>query len=241
MINSFDLVIPCYNEAHILENTIKQVVPFMQENFSFQWKIIIADNSSTDATFRIAQELEQKYGGQVVAMHIPIKGRGLALKNAWLTSDAEVCGYMDVDLSTDLTDLRKLVEPFSLGIADITYGSRLHSQSKTSRGWKREIISRSYVFILNFFARLKVSDAQCGFKAIRTEIARDILPLVEDNGWFFDSELLIIAQHNSMKIIEVPVTWTDDPDSRVDIFKTAIIDLKGIWRVLRGGIPKIYE
>ncbi|MBA01679.1 MAG: hypothetical protein CL752_04625 [Chloroflexi bacterium] len=241
MIDSFDLVIPCYNEEHVLENTIDQVVPFMQQNFNFQWKIIIADNASTDATFKIAKKLEQKYKNQVVAMHIPLKGRGLALKNAWLTSDAEVCGYMDVDLSTDLADLKKLVEPFNLGIADITYGSRLSSQSKTSRGWKREIISRSYVFILNFFARLQVSDAQCGFKAISTEVARDILPLIEDSGWFFDSELLIVAQHNSIRILEVPVTWTDDPDSRVDILKTAIIDLKGIWRVLRGGIPKIYE
>ncbi|MBG93137.1 MAG: hypothetical protein CL792_04065 [Chloroflexi bacterium] len=241
MIDSFDLVIPCYNEAHVLENTIEEVVPFMHENFSFHWKIIIADNASTDDTFKIAKNLEKKYQNKVLAMHIPLKGRGLALRNAWLTSDSEVCGYMDVDLSTDLVDLKKLIEPFNLGIADIAYGSRLSPQSNTSRGWKREIISRSYVFLLNFFVRLKVTDAQCGFKAIRTEVARDILPLVEDNGWFFDSELLIIAQHNSMRMFEVPVTWEDDPDSRVDIFKTAMVDLKGIWRVLRGGIPKMYE
>tara|TARA_B100000700_G_scaffold305256_1_gene378918 strand:- start:16126 stop:16851 length:726 start_codon:yes stop_codon:yes gene_type:complete len=241
LIDSFDLVIPCYNEAHVLENTIEEVVPFMHENFSFHWKIIIADNASTDDTFKIAKNLEKKYQNKVLAMHIPLKGRGLALRNAWLTSDSEVCGYMDVDLSTDLVDLKKLIEPFNLGIADIAYGSRLSPQSNTSRGWKREIISRSYVFLLNFFVRLKVTDAQCGFKAIRTEVARDILPLVEDNGWFFDSELLIIAQHNSMRMFEVPVTWEDDPDSRVDIFKTAMVDLKGIWRVLRGGIPKMYE
>ena len=241
MIDSFDLVIPCYNEAHVLENTIEQVVPFMQQNFSFQWKIIIADNASIDDTFKIAQELETKYQNQVFAMRIPLKGRGLALRNAWLTSDAEVCAYMDVDLSTDLAELKNLIEPFHLGIADIAYGSRLNPISNTSRGWKRELISRSYVFILNFFARLQVSDAQCGFKAIRTEIARDILPFVKDNGWFFDSELLILAQHNSIRMFEVPVTWRDDPDSRVDIFKTAVIDLKGIWRVLRGGVPIIYE
>ena len=241
MIDSFDLVIPCYNEAHVLENTIEQVVPFMQQNFSFQWKIIIADNASTDNTFKIAQELEAKYQDQVYAMHIPLKGRGLALRNAWLTSDAEVCAYMDVDLSTDLAELKNLIEPFHSGISDIAYGSRLNPTSNTSRGLKRELISRSYVFILNFFARLQVSDAQCGFKAIRTEVARDILPLVKDNGWFFDSELLILAQHNSIRMFEVPITWRDDPDSRVDILKTAVIDLKGIWRVLRGGVPKIYE
>jgi glycosyltransferase involved in cell wall biosynthesis len=233
-----DLVIPCYNEAHVLPDSVQQTLEFLDRHPEHQWRIVIADNASTDRTLEVARELEVAHPGRVVALHIPVKGRGLALRNAWLTSDATVCAYMDVDLSTDLAHLPDLVDPLAENNADLSFGTRLDSRSETVRGWQRELISRGYVFILRWFGGLKVSDAQCGFKAIRTDAARALLPVVEDTGWFFDSELLLIAQHNGYRLREVPVKWTDDPDSRVNIIKTAMDDLKGLWRLHRGGVPK---
>ena len=234
---SIDLVIPCYNEAHVLPTSIKQTLEFLEAEPTHTWRIVIADNASTDRTLAVAQELEAAHPGKVVALHIPVKGRGLALRTAWLTSDADVCAYMDVDLSTDLQHLPALVDPLAAGSADISYGTRRHPDSQTERGWRREFISRAYIQILRWGGRLRVSDAQCGFKAIRTEVARALLPVVEDTGFFFDSELLIIAQYNGYRLLEVPVKWTDDPDSRVNVWRTAIADLKGLWRLRRGGVP----
>src|SRR5690606_20108660 len=145
------------------------------------------------------------------------KGRGIALRTAWLTSEADVSAYMDVDLSTDLQHVPELVDPIAEGRADLCYGTRLHKRSQTERGLKREFISRSYVLVLNLLGGLKVSDAQCGFKAISREAARALVPLVKDQRWFFDSELLLVAQKNGYRLHEVPVKWTDDPDTRVAI------------------------
>ncbi len=234
---TIDLVIPCYNEAHVLAGSVERTLAFVDQHPEHEWRIVVADNASTDRTLDVARELEAAHPGRVAALHIPVKGRGLALRNAWLTSDAEICAYMDVDLATDLQHLPELVDPLAADVADISFGTRLDPRSETIRGWKREFTSRSYVFILRWFGGLKVSDAQCGFKAIRTEAARALLPVVEDTGWFFDTELLLIAQHNGYRLREVPVKWTDDPDSRVNIVKTATEDLKGLWRLRRGGIP----
>jgi glycosyltransferase involved in cell wall biosynthesis len=233
-----DLVIPCYNEAHVLPDSVQQTLAFLDQHPEHQWRIVIADNASTDRTLGVARELEATHPGRVVALHIPVKGRGLALRIAWLTSDATVCAYMDVDLSTDLAHLPDLVDPLAANEVDLSFGTRLDPRSETVRGWQREFISRCYVFILRWFGGLKVSDAQCGFKAIRTDAARALLPVVEDTGWFFDSELLLVAQHNGYRLCEVPVKWIDDPDSRVNIVRTATGDLKGLWRLRRGGIPK---
>jgi glycosyltransferase involved in cell wall biosynthesis len=233
-----DLVIPCYNEAHVIADSIRSTLSFLDEHPEHEWRIVVADNASTDGTLDAACELEAAHPGLVVVLHIPVKGRGLALRTAWLTSDAEICAYMDVDLSTDLKHLPELIDPLAADEADLSFGTRLDPLSETVRGWRREFTSRAYVFILRWFGGLKVSDAQCGFKAIRTDAARALLPVVEDTGWFFDSEMLLIAQQNGYRLCEVPVKWTDDPDSRVDIIKTATDDLKGLWRLRRGGVPK---
>ena len=235
---SVDLVIPCYNEAHVLAGSVERTLAFLEEHPEHQWRIVIADNASTDRTLELARDLEASHPGRVVALHVPVKGRGLALRNAWLTSDADVCAYMDVDLSTDLQQLPALIGPLADGRADLSLGTRLHRDSQTERGWRRELISRIYVQILRRFGGLRVSDAQCGFKAIRTEVARALLPVVEDTGFFFDSELLIVAQDNGFRLAEVPVKWTDDPDSRVNVWRTAVADLRGLWRLRRGGIPR---
>lgn len=232
-----DLVIPCYNEAHVLAGSVDRTLAFLDTHPEHQWRIVIADNASTDRTLEVARELESIHPGRVVALHIPVKGRGLALRSAWITSDADICAYMDVDLATDLQHLPALIDPLAAGEADLSFGTRLHRDSQTERGWKRELISRIYIRILRYGGGLRVSDAQCGFKAIRTEVARALLPVVEDTGFFFDSELLLVAQHAGLRFVEVPVKWTDDPDSRVNVWRTAIADLKGIWRMRRGGVP----
>jgi glycosyltransferase involved in cell wall biosynthesis len=236
---SVDVVIPCYNEEHVLAGSVERVLAFCDGRPEHKWRVVVADNASTDGTLDVARELEAAHAGRVAALSVPVKGRGIALRTAWLTSPADVACYMDVDLSTDLVHLPELVDPIAAGEADVTFGSRLAEGAQTERGWRREFISRSYVFILNHVGGLKVSDAQCGFKGISTEVARNIVPLVRDNAWFFDSELLLIAQENGYRLREVPVRWTDDPDSRVAIVSTAMEDLKGVWRLRRGGVPRV--
>tara|TARA_Y100000588_G_scaffold392477_1_gene504586 strand:+ start:2600 stop:3340 length:741 start_codon:yes stop_codon:yes gene_type:complete len=235
---SVDLVIPCYNEAHVLEGSIDRLLSFLAGRSEHDWRIIVADNASTDSTLQVARKLEEAHSRLLVVLHIPVKGRGLALRNAWLTSSADICAYMDVDLSTDLQHLPSLIDPLARQEADLCFGTRLHDDSQTERSFRREFISRSYVWILRRFGGLRVTDAQCGFKAIRTEVARSLLPVVEDTGFFFDSELLIVAQENNFRLLEVPVKWIDDPDSRVNIWQTALNDLRGLWRVRRGGVPR---
>lgn len=233
-----DLVIPCYNEEHVLAGSVRQVLGWCDGHPQHQWRVVVANNASTDRTLEVARELEAEYPGRVAALQIPVKGRGIALRTAWLTSDADVLAYMDVDLSTDLDHIPELVDPIARGEVDLAYGTRLDKHSQTNRSLKREITSRGYVFILRL-AGLKVSDAQCGFKAISREAARALVPLVQDTQWFWDSELLWVAQENGYRMLEIPVRWVEDPDTRVKILKTARDDLKGIWRLKRGGIPRV--
>ena len=234
-----DLVLPVYNEEAILERSTETVLAWTDEHPEHEGRIGIADNASVDRTRAIAEELEASYPGRVTLLHIPVKGRGIALRIAFLTSHADVSAYMDVDLSTDIKHIPELVDPIATGRVDIAYGTRLHADSQTARGWRREAISRSYVQILRRLAGLRVTDAQCGFKAISRGAARELVPLVEDTQWFFDSELLLIAQENGYRLREVPVRWVEDRDSRVAIARTAMEDLHGIWRLRRGGVPRV--
>jgi putative flippase GtrA len=177
----------------------------------------------------------------VRAVHLDRKGRGRALRTVWTQSEADVVAYMDVDLATDLRALLPLVAPLFSGHSDVAIGSRLAHGATVERGTKREFISRTYNLILKAALRNRFSDAQCGFKAIRADVARRLLPMVQDTGWFFDTELLVLAERAGLRIHEVPVDWVDDPDSRVDIVSTAVEDLKGIVRVgrtlARGELP----
>jgi glycosyltransferase involved in cell wall biosynthesis len=234
-----DLVLPVYNEERILESSVERTLDFLAGHPEYQWRLVVANNASTDGTLEVARALEQRLPGQVAALHIPVKGRGIALRTAWLTSDADVLAYMDVDLSTDLRHLSELVDPIAAGEADLTYGTRLDPRSETERSVKREVTSRGYVLLLRYLAGLRVSDAQCGFKAISREAARALVPLVKDTQWFFDSELLLVAQRNGYRLREVPVRWIEDRDSRVNIVKTIREDLGGIWRMRRDGVPRV--
>jgi glycosyltransferase involved in cell wall biosynthesis len=193
---------------------------------------VIADNASTDATPEIAARLAREIDG-VRLLRLEEKGRGRALRAAWSTSEADVATYMDVDLSTNLESLLPLVAPLVSGHSDIAIGTRLARQSHVRRRWKREILSRGYNALVHAGFGAGFSDAQCGFKAIRTPVARRLLPLVADDGWFFDTELLLLAERNGLRIHEVPVDWVEDLDSRVDLIPTILHDLQGLWRVRR--------
>ncbi len=226
-----EIVVPVYNEAAQLEERITALRTFLDTSFPFRALVTVVDNASTDDTALVAAELAARMRG-VAAMHLPRKGRGYALREAWSTSDAPVVAYMDVDLSTSLPALLPLVAPLLSGHRDVAIGSRLARGAHVVRGPKRELISRSYNLLLKLTLRGRFSDAQCGFKALRRDAAQKLLPLVEDNEWFFDTELLVTAERMGLRIGEVPVDWVDDPDSRVNIVSTAADDLRGVWRLL---------
>jgi putative flippase GtrA len=227
-----EIVVPVFNEERGLETSVRALHTYLNEHFTVTWAVTIADNASTDRTWSIAEQLAASLPG-VTCLHLDQKGRGRALRTAWTASAAQVVAYMDVDLSTDLDALLPLVAPLLTGHSDVAIGSRLAANARVVRGPKREFISRGYNLILRTALRAGFTDAQCGFKAVRTTVARELLPLVEDQGWFFDTELLVLAEHNGLRIHEVPVDWVDDPVSRVDIVRTATDDLRGVWRMIR--------
>ncbi len=233
MTKTVEFVIPVYNEEVDLAASVRRLDDALAVSFPYEYRITIADNASTDGTWAIAQRLINERPS-VHAVHLDLKGRGRALKQVWLASEADVVAYMDVDLSTDLKAVLPLIAPLVTGHSDIAIGSRLAKGSQVVRGPKREFISRTYNLILRGTLQVGFSDAQCGFKAIRTDVARDLLPLVEDNNWFFDTEMLVLAQRAGLRIHEVPVDWTDDPGTTVNIVATATEDLRGIWRLLKG-------
>jgi glycosyltransferase involved in cell wall biosynthesis len=225
-----DVVVPVFNEELALAPSIRRLHHFLSSEFPFDWRIVIADNASTDGTRLIADRLARDLPG-VTVRRLDQKGRGRAVRAAWSASRADVVCYMDVDLSTDLRGLLPLVAPLVSGHSDIAIGSRLARGARIVRGPKRELISRGYNLLLRTVLRARFTDAQCGFKAARRETLAGLLPQVEDDGWFFDTELLVLAQRQGLRIHEVPVDWVDDPDSRVAIVPTAIEDLKGVARL----------
>jgi putative flippase GtrA len=226
-----EIVVPVYNEEPALEPSVRRLHRYLRAEFPFSWRIVIADNASTDATAAIASELARELPS-VSFLRLERKGRGRALRAAWSLSAAQVVCYMDVDLSTDLRALLPLVAPLLSGHSDLAIGTRLARGARVVRGPKREVISRTYNRLLRTVLRARFSDAQCGFKAVRTDLLEDLLPEVRDDGWFFDTELLVVAQWRGLRIHEVPVDWIEDPDSRVQIVRTAVDDLRGVARLM---------
>jgi glycosyltransferase involved in cell wall biosynthesis len=237
---ALDVVVPVHNEEADLAASVRRLHAHLTGGFPYRFRITIADNASTDGTLAVAERLAAELP-EVRAVHLAEKGRGRALRTVWSRSDAPVLAYLDVDLSTDLAALAPLVAPLLSGHSDLAIGTRLHRGSRVVRGAKREVISRGYNLILRGTLATRFSDAQCGFKAIRADVAAGLLPLVEDGGWFFDTELLVLAERTGLRIHEVPVDWVDDPDSRVDIVSTAVADLRGVVRLslalLSGRLP----
>jgi putative flippase GtrA len=227
-----DVVVPVHNEEADLPGSVRRLHQHLSNQLPYSFRITVADNASTDRSFEVAAELAHELD-HVRVVHLREKGRGRALRDVWSRSDAAVLAYMDVDLSTDLNALLPLVASLVSSHSDVAIGTRLARGSRVVRGTKREVISRSYNLLLHGTLATKFSDAQCGFKAIRRDVAEQLLPLVEDTGWFFDTELLVLAERSGLRIHEVPVDWVDDPDSRVDVLATALADLRGVARVGR--------
>jgi glycosyltransferase involved in cell wall biosynthesis len=227
-----DVVIPVYNEERDLGPSILRLREFLQSNCPYRWRIMVADNASKDRTLEIARELTARYPGEVTYIHLDAKGRGRALKAAWQASDADVVSYMDVDLSTNLRHFMPMVEPLLRGEYHVATGSRLMPGARVKRQFKREVVSRLYNMIVKImFPSRRFYDAQCGFKAVSRRIVQELIPYIQDNNWFFDSELLLRAEQSGYRVWEVPVEWIEDTDTRVKIVATATEDLKGLWRV----------
>jgi glycosyltransferase involved in cell wall biosynthesis len=229
-----EIVIPVYNEQAILERSVRRLHAYLAARFPFPFRITIVDNASADATPAVARRLAATLE-TVTVLRLEQKGRGRALRSAWRRSDADVLCYMDVDLSTDLRGLLPLVAPLISGHSDLAVGSRLATGAQVVRSLRREVLSRGYNRLLRTILRSRVSDAQCGFKAGRREAIRALLTEVQDDNWFFDTELLHVAQRHGMRIHEVPVDWVEDPDSRVHIASTVLEDLRGIVRLRFSG------
>ena len=232
---TIDVVIPVYNEEHILAQSVATLRQFLKENMPQSWRIVIADNGSSDKTWEIAQALAREHT-DVITLHLDEKGRGRALRHAWLESSADIVSYMDVDLSTDLEAFPRLIQAIEESY-DVAIGSRHLTGSSVQRSLGREITSRSYNFLIKAMFRAKFSDAQCGFKALSNEAAHKLVPLIRDQGWFFDTELLILAHKKGYRIKEIAVAWGEDPDSRVSIPKTVLQDLKGLLRMRFRPLP----
>ena len=228
-----EIVIPVRNEEHDLASSVRRLHAFLRDQFPISTRITIADNGSTDGTWAQALALQAELPA-VQAVRLEQPGRGGALRAVWSASDADVYAYMDVDLSTDLNALFPLLAPLLSGHSDVAIGTRLARGARVVRGPRRELISRCYNLLLHATLGTRFSDAQCGFKAIRADAARQLLPLTTDYGWFFDTELLVLAERAGLRIHEVPVDWIDDTDSRVKVVSTALGDIRGIIRLGTG-------
>ena len=236
---SVEFVIPVLNEERALPGSVERLHGFLSQAMqSYDWRIVVADNGSTDRTPLVCEELSSRYE-EVGYLRLEERGRGRALRTAWLASDADYLCYMDVDLSTELEAIPPLIDSLAAGGYDLAVGSRLDKGSNViGRTLKREVVSRCYNLIVRSMFFVRFRDAQCGFKAIKRNAARDLAPLVLDNGWFFDTELLILAEKNEYRVYELPVRWTDDPDTRVKIVKTAYDDMMGLFRLRFGGLRR---
>ncbi len=227
-----NVTIPAHNEERVLVPNVSKVHRFLAARVPGRFEIVIAENGSTDATLARAGEVAGRFS-EVRVVHLETGGRGGALRQAWSQSDAEVLTYMDCDLSTDLETFPPLVEAVASGAYDLAVGSRVLPGSRTTRGLTRELISRSYNLLVRALFRARFSDAQCGFKAISRAALMDLLPLVVDNGWFFDTELLLLATARGYRIQDQPVCWVEAPNSHVALWRTAVADIRGLLRLRR--------
>jgi len=229
-----EIVVPVRNEERELVPNVTRLLAYLEDRFPLTVRVTITDNGSTDATWALARGLADSHPGLVRAVRLDRPGRGRALRAVWSASDADVVASMDVDLSTELGALLPLVAPLLTGDADVAIGSRLAPGARVRRGLKRTVLSRGYNLLLRATLEVGFSDAQCGFKALRADAAQALLASVADDGWFFDTELLVLAERAGLRVHEVPVQWVDSPDSRVRILATVLGDLRGIWRLWWG-------
>lgn len=229
---SVDVVVPVYNEEQALPRSMPVLREFLSgEAFPYEWRIVIADNASVDGTPEASRRLAEQFPGEVVYVRIEEKGRGRALKRTWSDSPMEIVSYMDVDLSTGLEAFPLLISAIAEEGYALAVGSRLLPDSRVKRSLGRRALTRGYSLIIKAMFQTRFSDAQCGFKAARADVARRLIPLIEDNNWFFDTEMLILAEKAGYRVEDVPVAWVEDFDTRVNVPKTISEDLLGLARM----------
>ena len=230
-------MIPVLNEAHVLAESVRTVRHFLRQNMPYPSRVVVVDNGSTDGTDRVGHELEAQYD-DVRFWQLQERGRGRALRHAWGRSDADVVCYTDVDLSTELEALPVIVDAIVNDGYDLGTGSRLLPESRTVRCFKRELVSRGYNLLVKAVLWTSFSDAQCGFKAVSRRVVERVMPDVKDESWYFDTELLVLAEKRGYRIKDLPVQWIEVDDSRVKIAKTAWDDIMGVlrlrWTLWRG-------
>lgn len=227
-----DVVIPVLNEAHVLARSVQTVRTFLAEKLPHRWRVVIVDNGSHDGTDAVGRALAAEHS-DVLFLHLDQRGRGRALRHAWQQSDADIVSYMDVDLSTELDALPRAVRTLVEQGYDIALGSRLMRGSSVRRSFKRGVISRLYNIFLKAVLWTRFSDAQCGFKVLTREVVDRIVPQIKDQAWFLDTEMLVLAEKQGYRILDLPVIWNEDDDSRVKIISTAWEDIKGVLRLRR--------
>jgi glycosyltransferase involved in cell wall biosynthesis len=230
--NKVIVVIPVYNEEKVLESSIRNIYNYMDKNIKEDWNIIIANNASIDNTKEIADNLTKKFN-KVRAVHLSFKGRGNALKYAWSKNKSDVYAYCDVDLATDISHLKELFDSILKGNNVVT-GSRYLNKSKSKRTINRFVFSKGYIYLIKLFFKTQLNDFQCGFKAVDNKIVKEILPKVRNKEWFFDTELLLLAeQSGKYKIKQIPVAWKESKDTKVKIFKTVYDYVKNLIKLKR--------
>lgn len=229
---TLDIMIPVLNEAHVLEKSVNTLREFCAASIPWTWRIVVVDNGSTDGTQTVAERLKAQFPNEVDCVRLSERGRGRALRHAWGRSTADVCAYMDVDLSTELPALRKIVQPILEQGYDVSTGSRLHKgKSRVKRSLKRYVLSKTYNIMVRTLLNTRIRDHQCGFKAASRRAIERVVPQIRDQTWFFDTELLVLSEKQGYRVYEEPVRWIEDEDSRVKIVKTAWDDIKGILRL----------
>jgi glycosyltransferase involved in cell wall biosynthesis len=227
-----NVTLPVLNEERLLAASVEQVVAFLDDLGRYDYELVIANNGSTDGTQAVVEELCRRHA-RVRAVQLPEAGRGRALKAAWAGSRADVLSYMDANLPSDLGVFPRLLDSVLAGECDLAVGSRLLNPATTRRGLKREVMSQVYSRLVRGLFRVRFSDPQCGFKVLRRESASQLLPLVADNGWFFDTELLVLAERAGWRILDVPVPWVERKETRVQLWRTVLADLQGLLRLRR--------
>ena len=233
-----DIVLPVYNEEHVLARNVEKLRVYLEEHeFPYTWRIVIADNASTDGTLAAGEALAEQFA-DVEVIHLPQKGRGRALRKAWLESDAAAACFMDIDLSTHLDGLEPLAHAVLEEGFDVATGSRMTRGSQIERSIGREITSRGFILLIKLLFFVRLSDTQCGFKAISREAVRELVPRIENEEWFFDTELLLLAEKGGYRVKDIPIRWMEDTDTRVNVLKTILEDLAGLLRMRLKRIPQ---
>ncbi len=230
-----NITFPVLNEERILKEDVMKFYNFLKKSkFPYRFEITICDNGSIDDTKKVGEKLEKKVK-EINYLRLSRKGRNFALKSSWTKSKASVVSYMDIDLATDLRFFLPMINMIIKDNCDLVVGNRLGLKSKViDRNFKREFLSRNYNLLLRMFFFHKIRDHQCGFKAIKRNSFLKLnkeIPDIKEEIWFLDTELIIRAIKNKMKVEEIDVIWKDDPDSKVKVVKAVLEDLKGIVRL----------